>query len=69
MCQLTQTFVAPTLIVANGVDLCLREVIEPPVSLVDCDSERLAISTMMIFSKLSDRDNFFVISNHVKQPD
>jgi hypothetical protein len=44
----------------------LGEVVESPISLVNCDPERLAIPPMMFFSKLSDRNNFFVISNHVK---
>jgi hypothetical protein len=55
--------------IADSIDLCLREIIESPVSLINRDSERSAIAPMMVLSELRDGNNFLVIFDDVKQPE
>lgn len=48
------------LTIADCIDLLGREIVEAPIGLVDSDSERLAMTPVVIFSELCNWNDFFV---------
>jgi hypothetical protein len=59
---------AIALTITNSVDLCLREIVESPISLVNRDPEGPAMTPVMVLSELCNGNDLLVIPDNIEQP-